>query len=373
MDITGYESDGLKIDFFDDVETLEDFLNSPKEVEVIVESSIGKKNDLLSGKYVYHKIMNNAQSFKKQTTNGNKYDVDVFLWSTGEEWVFTEEYMFGRTNPINWLKLKTSSRSIKYLKTDWMEHSGELSKVTIDFNSDLGVPPTIFLDIEDNNYQNYYGEYVLKGRLNNAPYYTTSTATGEYILMMKDSSWSLCEENYGKIICQIKLEPENHQKNIEIKSDQSLNDILDETIWLMFTTKGDYIDKLTTSLNRKKIWVLVHSTNDYYWWSGDDITIVHQTKFTEFIQSKVILKEGDTYKWTSFDGVRPDDRFVVKNGGNDGVFIKELLFDDKTIRVNGKSSFWIDGNGKQCDRSKVIEVSGLTIVNGEVTWTPCNN
>ena len=170
--------------------------------------------------------------------------------------------MFGKTNPIDWLKIKSIQKSIKYLGTDWLEHSGCLSNVQIDFDPQ-------FLD----------------------------------------------------------------QENILID---------------------------------------VISTSDYWWWRGDDVRIVHQTKFGEFISSKVILEAGETHRSTYFD-VRPDDRFVIKNGGSNGVYIKELTIGGKMIKVNGKSSFWIDGNKIECYGSELATISELIVVNGEVIWTPCND
>lgn len=126
----------------------------------------------------------------------------------------------------------------------------------------------------------------------------------------------------------------------------------------------------SNQIKTKRIHFKVRSTNDYWYWQGDDVKIVQQNKFGELIASNIILNAGKTEQSTYFD-VSPDDRLLIKNGGNDGVYIKELLFGDKVIKLNGQSSFWIDGDKIQCDASKVITVSEFTVVNGEVTDSPC--
>ena len=262
MDINGYEIEGSKITIFDDAETYDSFLSSPKDLNITVNSSDDEPNNLLSGQYDYFKMMNNAQSFIKRSKTSDELDLQIFLWWTGQYWVFTEEYMFGKTNPIDWLKFKSLQKSIKHLGADWLEHSGGLSNVQIDFNPQF--------------------------------------------------------------------------------------------------------------LDQESILIDVISTNDNWWWRGDDVRIVHQTKFGEFIASKVILEAGETKRLTYFD-VRPDDRFVIKNGGSNGVYIKELTIGGKMIEVNGKSSFWIDGNKIECYGSELTTISELIVVNGEVIWTPCND
>ena len=128
----------------------------------------------------------------------------------------------------------------------------------------------------------------------------------------------------------------------------------------------------SNQIKTKRIHFKVRSTNDYWYWQGDAVEIVQRNKFDEFIASKIILRAGRTEQSTYFD-VGPDDRFLIRNGGNDGVYIKELLFGDKVIKVNGQSSFWIDGDQIECDASNVISVSEFTVVNGEVTSTQCDD
>jgi len=128
----------------------------------------------------------------------------------------------------------------------------------------------------------------------------------------------------------------------------------------------------SNQIKKKTILIKVRSTNDYWYWQGDPVEIVQRNKFDEFIASKIILRAGRTEQSTYFD-VGPDDRFLIRNGGNDGVYIKELLLGDKVIKVNGQSSFWIDGDQIECDASNVISVSEFTVVNGEVTSTQCDD
>merc|ERR1711868_326277 len=127
----------------------------------------------------------------------------------------------------------------------------------------------------------------------------------------------------------------------------------------------------SNQIKTKRIHIKVRSTNDYWLWRGDDVKIVQQNKFGEFIASEIILKAGKTEQSTYFD-VSPDDRLLIKSGGNDGVYIKEFLFGDKVIQLNGQSSFWIDGDRIECDASNGIAVSEFTVVNGEVTSSPCD-
>merc|ERR1719410_1393521 len=113
-------------------------------------------------------MMNNAQSFKKRSPID---DIDIFLWYTGDSWVFTEEEMFGKKNPINWLKLETLDRSLEYLKTDWLENSGDFSKVLFDWPWwHREIAYKIFLDIpavssyhNEKDRGNYGGEYRYSG------------------------------------------------------------------------------------------------------------------------------------------------------------------------------------------------------------------
>ena len=145
LDINGYDVDGLKVNFFDNSEEYERLLSSPMTLEITVDAFDGKPNNFLSGEYEYQKMMNNAQSFMKRSASD---DFDILLWSTGDSWVFTEEEMFGKTDPVNWLKLKTLDRSVEYLETDWPENSGDFSKVLIDFSRRYhDITDKIFFDI----------------------------------------------------------------------------------------------------------------------------------------------------------------------------------------------------------------------------------
>ena len=451
LDINGYNDEDVNITltFFDDVEMFENFLNSPYHINIIVHSTDGKPNNFLSGEYEYHKMMNNAQSFVKRSESDG---IDILLWSTGDSWVFTEEKVFGMTNPINWLKLETLDRSIKYLKVDWLENSGDVSLVSIDFEPNFNSQLTdkIFLAIDDvythtgeKAHRIFDGEYKLAGRMNNAPYYKriaeaqlaeieasiaetqadmkaelaeieayiaeTATENAENdakiaeaeaniadlmdrlqafkfkreqedkVLMFKDSEWFLCQKFYGQYDCQINLKEKEYEEPDEIMTDISFNKLFHNTEWLLFSTDGDYIDDMTsfideipTGFYQKRIKVEVWSSDDRWYWSGDDVRIVQQNKFGEYITSKTILPENAKYRSTYFDA-RPDDHFLIKNGGNDGVFIKQIKFDNTKIWIyldGWHSSFWIDGNQQDCDGEP--QISGLTIVNGEVIWTPCH-
>jgi len=197
--------------------------------------------------------------------------------------------------------------------------------------------------------------------------------------MFKDSSWYLCEEIDGEKMCKIKLKHRKYDETYEIKTDKAFDNLFDDNGWDMFSTAGSYIDKMTSYINEmpsgfgeKRIQIKVRSTNDYWFWQGDDVKIVHRKRIgSELeIESKIILRAGEEERSTYFDA-RPDDRFSIENAGSDGVYIKEFLFDDKEIQLNGKSSFWIDGDEKQCDGSYMIAVSWFTVVNGEVTASPC--
>jgi len=410
IQVYGYDDEDMELNVFDNFEEYERLLNSPYWLDIDVVASNGKQNNFLSGIYKYHKMLNNAQSFiinnRFQSTESD--DINVFLWYTGDSWVFTDGEMFGQTNPINWLKLESPEKSIKYLKTDWLENSGDFSDVMIDFWRDE-IVDKIFLDIpavswynNETDHGDYGGEYLNSGRLNNKPYFKRWIDDKEdnKVLMFKDSSWFLCEEiddgPYDELggflippkmlgefvippkMCQMELKHKKYEETYEIKTDKDFNNLFDGNEWFMFSTAGYYVDEMTSHIDEKpvgfgqeRIRIKVRSTNDYYWWRGDDVKIVQQNKFGEFIASNIILKAGETEQSTFFD-VSPDDQFLIKNGGNNGVYIKELRFGDKVIKVNGQSSFWIDGNSNECDASKVPEVSEFTVVNGEVTDGPCN-
>jgi hypothetical protein len=399
LDIKRYETEDimgeLKFTFFDDFEEAERFLNTPHWLDITVDASDGKSNNFLSGKYNFYKMINNAPSYIKLSVNE---EIVIFFWYTGDSWVFTEEEMFEKKNPTNWLKLETVDTNIKYLGTDWLENSKDFSKVLIDFLPRyLDITDKIFFDFRANpSYNNgfdekvhrkYGGEYKLAGRLNNKPYYKQwIDYQDSKILIFKDSLWYFCDEIKGEKTCQINLKEKymrkQYDENYEIKTDRDFNNLFDDNRWVMLSTTGStitnmlisYIDEKPSGFDQERIRINVRSSNEvsYLYWRGDNVRIVQRNKFGEYIAEDLILKAGEAEQSTYFD-VRPDDAFIILNGGNDGVYIKELLFGDKVIKVNGQSSFWIDGNYKECDASKVIAVSKLVVVNGEVTNSSCND
>jgi len=311
------------------------------------------------------------------------------------------------TNPINWLKLETRDRSIKYLKVDWLDDFGDKSLVLIDFEPNFNSQLTekIFLDFDNfvrgfeeegrQAHRQFQGEYNLAGRMNNAPYYMhhitwqKNDEPNDRVLMFKDSSWFLCQKLYGQYDCEINLTMQffrtQFEEPDEIMTDVSYNNLFDNTDWLLSNLNGRPVAQITsfidgskpTGFYQKIIKFEVWSDDDRWYWSGDDVTIVQKNKFGDYINSWTILPEGAKYGKAYFDA-RYDDKFVIKNGGDNGVYIKQMKFDNKTIYFNSKhgilkdrvAKFWIDGDKRDC--SELPTIDGLIIIDAEIDATSCD-
>ena len=84
----------------------------------------------------------------------------------------------------------------------------------------------------------------------------------------------------------------------------------------------------------------------------------------------MVLKYRSTEQDTCFENFKPEDRIEIVNGGDNGVFISRIFHDGDEIDVNGKISFWIDGDKISCDEN--ISIARISIQNGKAVWHSCS-
>jgi len=129
-------------------------------------------------------------------------------------------------------------------------------------------------------------------------------------------------------------------------------------------------DSPNANIAGREVCLKLQSDRSVWFWPGDDVTAHHHAATGQLKSSKVVLKYRSTEQDACFQNFKPEDRIEIVNGGDNGVFINRMFYDGDEIKVNGKTSFWIDGNKISCDGN--ISISRISIQNGQAVWHSCS-
>ena len=342
--------------------------------------------ELLSGEYYLESLIYGSPSYLK--SNSNKSEPAIYFWSSGEKWAFTTFASFVAKMPAGYVYLKAYESDPLFLPSNgWIDNHGNDVEVHIHLDekspsADLAGPEFIYLDIGIDEYGwkkshliEFHGEYEYDGRLNNAPIYKKTSIDGNQLLFVAFvlEKWFICrgfKDNFDLENCPIEIElPEVIADWFNVFNSKKYPIIIGGEDEL---SNKDEVTILTDKIEFEGIEVcLQFKSDDSLWhWSGDDVIARHHASTGQIKSSKVVLEYQSMDQTSCFEKFKPGDRIDLINGGDNGVFIKEMLLDGNKINVHGSTSFWIDGDKINCDGT--ISVSQINIQNGMVVWNSCS-
>ena len=135
-------------------------------------------------------------------------------------------------------------------------------------------------------------------------------------------------------------------------------------------TDSPNADSPNADIAVSEVCLKLRSDRSVWFWSGDDVTAHHHAATGQVKSTKVVLKYRSTEQNTCFENFKPEDRIEIVNGGDNGVFINQIFYNGDEIDVNGKTSFWIDGDNISCNEN--ISISRISIQNGKAVWHSCS-